>query len=135
VIGVRLRVLVLLVCGCLLAAGSAGAQGSGEGPSLRRNRVTFSGGLAWSGGYPIGNATAALRGNAIGASAPPFTLFRADSSVDGVAGAEVRVGYSVARLLSIEVGLAYSRPGIATELSADAEGVTVVLEAEQLAHA
>jgi hypothetical protein len=60
-------------------------------------------------------------------------LFRADSSVDGVAGAEARVGYSVARLVSIEVGLAYSRPGITTALSADAEASPIVLEAEQLA--
>lgn len=131
--GARRNVLVVFACACLLAAGTARAQDSTEEPSLRRNRVTLSGGLAWTGGYPIGDAIAELRGNAVGASAPPFTLFRADSSMDGVAGVEARVGYSLTRDLAIEVGFAYARPGITTALSQDAEASPIEIEAERLA--
>ena len=38
-----------------------------EAPSLRAHRFTISGGLVWSGGYDIGDATAQLRGNGAGA--------------------------------------------------------------------
>ncbi|GEM_PF-1664112 len=131
--GARLHVLVVFACGCLLAVGTARAQGSTEGPSLRRHRVALSGGLAWTGGYPIGDAAADLRGNGVGSSAPPFTLFRADSSIDGATGVEARVGYSLTRHLSIELGLAYAEPGITTALSQDAEASPIEFEAERLA--
>ena len=38
-------------------------------------------GIAWLGGYAIGDATAELRGNGTGATTPPFTLFTADSRI------------------------------------------------------
>lgn len=132
-IAARLPMPAVVVCGCLLAAGTARAQGADEGPSLRRHHVTLSGGLSWMGGYPIGDALAQLRGNAIGATPPPFTLFHADSSVDGAAGIEARFGYSLSRQVSIELGLNYARPGVTTDLSQDAEASPVVLEAERLA--
>lgn len=101
-------------------------------PSLRRNHVTISGGLGFAGGYPIGDDTAELRGNAVGSSAPPLTLFRAESSVDRVLGTELRVGFSLTRDLAVEFGVGYSRPGVSTELSMDAEASPVTLDAERL---
>jgi len=130
-IAARLRVLAVLACGCLLG-GTAQAQGTAERPSLRRHRVTLSGGLGWAGGYPIGDATAELRGNAVGTTAPPFTLFETRSSIGGVTGADVRVGFSLLRQLAVEVGVAYSRPGVTTELSQDPEASPITLEAERL---
>lgn len=132
-IGARLHAIMGLACACLLAAGTALAQGSADGPSLRRHHVTVAAGVTWMGGYDIGDATAQLRGNAAGTSAPPFTLFRAESAVDGVAGLEARVGYAVSRQLSIEVGVGYARPGITTRLSQDEEATPIAIDAERLA--
>ena len=51
---------------------------------------------SWSGGYAIGDATAQLRGNGLGATPPPFTLFTADSRVDaGRRRRELRVGFAL----------------------------------------
>ena len=53
--------------------------------------------MAWSGGYDIGDATAQLRGNGTGATAPPFTLFTADSRITSATAPELRVGFAVTR--------------------------------------
>jgi hypothetical protein len=115
-----------------LVARPATAQSAAPAPSLRAHHITVSGGLTWTGGYPIGDATAVLRGNAVGPSAPPFTLFAAESSVDAAPGVDARFGYGLSRSLAIEVGVTYERPGITTALSADAEAAPVTIEAERL---
>ncbi|MDH4063909.1 MAG: hypothetical protein OEW19_05880, partial [Acidobacteriota bacterium] len=97
------------------------------------HRITLSGGATFTGGYDIGDATALLRGNAVGPSAPPFTLFRSETSVDAAAAGDVRVGYAFARSLSVEASFGYSRPGLTTRLSQDAEAPGVTLDAERLA--
>jgi hypothetical protein len=86
----------------------------------------------WTGGYDIGDATAELRGNTVGSNAPPFTLFRAESSVDATAGMEGRVGYVIARDLMVDVGVSYQRPGLTAKLSSDDEAAAVALDAERL---
>jgi hypothetical protein len=91
-----------------------------------------SGGIIWTGGYAIGDRTAELRGNAVGPTAPPFTLFRAESSVDARTGVPVRVGFAVTRDLTVEFGVSYQRPGITTSLSRDAEVAAVAIDAERL---
>ncbi len=102
-------------------------------PSLRRNHVTFSGGLTWWGSYPVGDATATLRGNGPGASNPGFTLLRAETEVDASPGGEVRVGYAITRALSVEFAAGYQRPGLTTRISGDAEVPgTTTLDAEEL---
>jgi hypothetical protein len=115
-----------------LASIEAVAQTADQVPSLRAHHVTLSGGLVWTGGYSIGETTAELRGNAVGSTAPPFTLFRAASSVDAAAGVEGRVGYAIARNLMVDVGVSYQRPGLTAELSADEEAAAVTLDAERL---
>ena len=75
-----------------------------------------------------------LRGNGLGASPPPFTFFRAESSRGRPpSAAEFRVGFGLSRDLSVELGVGYSTPGIRAELSQDAEAAAVTLDAEQLA--
>jgi hypothetical protein len=88
--------------------------------------------VTWTGGYPIGDITAQLRGNAVGSTAPPFTLFRAESSMDPAAGADARVGFAVTRSVTLEVGVSYQRPGLTTSLSQDAEAAAVTIDAERL---
>lgn len=124
------HVLALLVI--FVVPGAADAQGVDTAPALRAHHLTLSGGMVWAAGYPIGDALAELRGNGVGPAAPPFTLFRAASSIDAAAGLETRVGFAVTRALSAEVGVSYSRPGVTTELSQDEEAAAVTLDAEQL---
>lgn len=117
---------------CVGLASGAFAQPVDAGPSLRAHHVTFAGGVIWTGGYPIGDVTAQLRGNAVGSNPPPFMLFQAESSVDAAAGAEARVGFAMSRSLTLEVGVSYQRPGLTTSLSQDAEIAAVTIDAERL---
>ena len=125
------RLLAAAAVLCALASASAFAQ-TGDTPSVQAHHVTVSGGLVWTSGYAIGDANATLRGNAVGPTAPPFTLFRAQSSVDGSAGVDARVGFAITRTLTVEGGLSYQQPGITTELSGDAEVAAATIDAEQL---
>ena len=125
-------VVLAAVVAVVIGAAPAVAQQSDESPSLRRNHVTLAGGLNWAGSYPIGDATAQLRGNGLGASPPSFTYFRAESSVDAAFGGEFRFGFGLSRDISVELGVGYSAPGIRTEVSQDAEAAAVTLDAEQL---
>jgi hypothetical protein len=118
----------------VLTTVTAGAQTTAA-PSLRGRHLSLSGGLSWTGGYPVGDATAALRGNAVGPSAPPFTLFRARTEVRPAAGAEVRVGFALAPGLTVEVGGGFSRPALATSLDLDPEAAAIALDAERLVQA
>jgi len=115
-----------------LASAQVFAQAGQAPPSLLAHHVTVSGGLVWTGGYSIGDATAVLRGNAVGATAAPFTLFDAHSSVEGSVGVEGHVGFAVTPTLTVEGGVSYQRPGISTDLSQDAEAAAVTLDAEHL---
>lgn len=122
--------LLAAVAMVLASTGTAAAQG--EAPALRSHHLTLSGGMIWTGGYSIGSATAELRGNAVGSSPPPFTLFHSESSFDAVVGVDGRIGFAVTPGLTIEAGVSFQRPGITTELSQDPETDSVTLEAERI---
>jgi len=119
--------LGLAIVAWIPAASPALAQDTGEPSSLRAHRVSVSAGISWSGSYEAGDATATLRGNAVGPIAPGFTLFKADTSVDAAAGGEARVTYAVARSLLVDVGVEYSRPGLTTRISQDPESAPTTL--------
>jgi hypothetical protein len=129
----RWRLLTAGVALWVAASPEAAAQGGSDAPSLRAHHVTVSGGIVWTGGYGIGSSTAELRGNGLGTSAPPFVLFQSDSSVDTVVGVDGRVGFALTPNLTIEGGMSFQRPGLTTELSADAEASPVTLDAERVA--
>ena len=130
-----LRVRTVLWClGCLIVpvlARSASAQHAGP-PTLRVHRATVSGGVTWSGSYPVGTRNAILRSSAVGPSPPPFTLFSAASTVESIAGLEGRVGFAVTRTLAIEVGSAFAKPRVSIAISADPEAAAQVLEGAAL---
>lgn len=105
---------------------------SAEAPMLRAHRVTASGGLTWSGSYPIGDANAILRTNATGTVPPPFTLFSAASTVESVAGVEGRVGFTLTRSLAIEAGASFARPQVSFSITQDREVESQALEGEAL---
>jgi hypothetical protein len=126
------RALTLGSAVCALAAAPDAYAQPAVSPSPVPHHLSVSAGLFWSGGYDIGDATAQLRGNAVGATAPPFTLFRAESSVAATAGLDGRVGFAITRRLMVEFGMSYQRPGITTALSQDAEATAVAIDAERL---
>jgi len=120
--------------GCLIVlvlARTASAQ-STEPPTLRAHRATVTGGVTWSGSYPVGTRDAILRSSAVGASPPPFTLFSAASTVESIAGLEGRVGFAVTSRLALEFGGAFAKPRVSTAISADPEVAAQVLEGEEL---
>ena len=131
-----MRCLGAWVLGCLgalvLCAGSAAFAQNAEAPALRKHRVTASGGVTWSGSYPIGEATATYRTNAPGNTPPPFTLFSAASTVDAVAGIEGRVGFTVTPDLAVEAGVSFARPRVGIVIASDAEVAPHALEGEEL---
>jgi hypothetical protein len=127
------RRLVVVAGLVLLASSGVQAQASSSSPSLRGGRLVLSGGLVWAGGYDIGDSNAEFRSNVTGAATPPpFTLFRAESSVDPAAGGELRFGYALTTGVAIEVGASYSRPTITTVLTADQEAEDTTIDAERL---
>lgn len=121
---------VLVFCAAALAAGgNALAQ---DAPELRDNRVTINAGLVWLGAYDVGDATAQLRGNGTGTTAPSFTLFTADSRVSAATAPELRVGVSLTRRFSIEGGVSLAHPRVAISVAGDAEAGAQELPGEQL---
>ena len=86
----------------------------------------------WSGAYDIGTATAQLRGNGPGATAPPFTLFTTDSRVTSASAPELRVGFALSRSLAAEFGLALTRPHVGVAIASDAEATAQQLLGEEL---
>ena len=118
-----------LVAFILILAAPAFAQ---EAPQLPDNRVTINGGITWLGGYDVGASTAQLRGNGTGSTAPPFTLFTADSHFSTAAAPELRVGVSLTRRLAIEGGASFSHPRIGVSIAGDAEAAAQDLPGEEL---
>lgn len=114
---------ILLAAVCWAATATAAAA-----------QVTISGGVTWSGGHPVGDATAQLRSNAPGAAPPPFTLFAVESRIDPSAGGEARVGVALTQRLSIEGGAAFARRRLAFDISADPEAPSQTLPGESLQH-
>jgi hypothetical protein len=122
----RTAFAALMLCA---AAAPAFAQ---QGPGLRPHHVDLGGGVVWSGGYDIGAATAALRGNAPGPSAPVFNWFSTASRVSGVAAPEFHVGVALTRVLAIDGVVSYARPRVAIAIRGDAEAPAQELPGEQI---
>lgn len=121
---------VALMCVAMVAAsGVARAQ---EAPALREHRFTIGAGLAWSGSYDIGDATAQLRGNGPGPSASPVTLFTSDSSITSATSPELRIGFAMTRGIALEFGMSVTHPHIAVAIDGDAEAPSQALPGEKL---
>lgn len=125
----RMRVLAAAMVMGTAAGGRAVAQPAP--PAAPRGEVTVSAGLATSTGYGIGDRLAELRASR-GASAEPFTLFRAESAFDVAAGIDVRVAYALTRWLSVEAGGSIARPRLAVSVTGDTEAAAPVEIGERI---
>jgi len=117
---------------CVVFLGAAVPARAQSSPELRAHHITINAGLLWSGGYDVGTATAQLRGNGSGPSAPPFTLFTANSRLKSTIAPEIRVGVALTPRLAIEGGASFSSPSIGVAISADAEAPPQELAGEEL---
>jgi hypothetical protein len=110
--------------GALLAAllfvCPAVAHGQASDPSLRPRHLTVSAGGAFAASYPIGDMTANLRRNSAG-TPPPFSLLRAESTIEAAWSADLRIGVALTRALELEVGGSYATPQLAVTVSQDNE--------------
>jgi hypothetical protein len=101
----------------------------GGGGAPRGGSVEFSGGALWSQGFDLGDRSATLTRNPATGSAP-FELFTADTRFDAAPAGQARLGVYLARSISIEGGLQYSRPVLRTRLANDAEGAEAITASE-----
>lgn len=121
----------LLALVLLAAPALAAAQ---DPPSLRAHRLTLDAGGTWSGPYDIGSSTAGLRGNGPGVTPPSFTLFTADSRVDGTTGAVLRIGFVLTPRLAVEGAATFAEPHIGVTIRNDAEAPAQELLGERIQH-
>jgi len=120
---------LLMTLALALTSSTAFAQ---QPPALREHRFTIGAGVVWSGAYDIGDATAALRGNGPGASAPPVTLFTSDSRVTSTASPELRVGFAMTRRVALEFAASVTQPHISVAIAGDSEAPSQQLLGEKL---
>ncbi|MGE3275310.1 MAG: hypothetical protein AB7O67_09375 [Vicinamibacterales bacterium] len=117
-------------CAALLGgAPVAGAQDAG--PALPAHRITLAAGVSWAGSYEVGTERALLTANRP-ASPEPYALFESRSSLAAATGAEARIGFTVSPSLAIEIGGAYSRPGVLVAISGDREAPDQALEGDPI---
>lgn len=120
---------VLVIVISVLSGRLAFAQ---EAPALRAHQVTLGASLVWARGYDIGDATAQLRGNTTGPTAPAFGWFTAESRVGQAIAPALHVGFAFTPTMAIEGGIAFARPRVAVAISGDAEAASQELPGEQV---
>jgi len=126
---IRFAQFALICVAMVVSSGVARAQ---EAPILRAHRFTIGAGLVWSGAYDIGEATAQLRGNGPGASAPPVTLFTTDARVTSAVSPELRVGFAMTRRVVLEFGVSMTQPHIGVAIGGDTEAPSQQLPGEKI---
>lgn len=115
-----IRLCVITVV-CLGAAGVVHAQVYLPVPDQpRRGSVELGGGLLWAGGFDLDSLPALLTANA-GNQAPPVTLFGTETRVGSIAGLKGRVGFFLSSTVSLEAGVAVSRPVVGVRVFDDFE--------------
>jgi hypothetical protein len=127
----RLRYGLLATIILSISAPAAAQVWIGGGSAPHGGSVELSGGVTWARGYDLGDSTASLTRNPpTGSSA--FELFRASTGIDPAVGADARLGVYLARSVSVEGGVHYSRPVLSVRLSGDAEGAEAITASETI---
>jgi len=104
---------------CCLASAWAATLSAQSAPAFESKQLVVSAGLIAARGYAIGDQTADLRRS--GSNTAPFTLFRAESGIEGAPGFDARLAYALSRAFSVEVAGTFSSPQLAVHISQDAE--------------
>lgn len=128
---------LVVLCSTLLAL-PAGAQvrprpaPAPAGPAPRAGSWEAGGGVAFGGGFDLGDAAADLTRNTSGAATGPFTQFVTAGDLGSAPGIEGRLAYYFTRRFAVEGGVSFSRPSLAYEISGDTEGAPDVTAEESL---
>jgi hypothetical protein len=101
------------------------------GPTPRAGSWEIGGGVAFVGGFDLGEAAAELTRNTTTGS-DPFTLFVTDGRVGSVPGVHGRLAYYVSPNLALEGGVRFAQPVLSLDLSGDAEGAPDITAEETL---
>ena len=115
---------------CVLVSAWAATPSAQSAPAFESKKVVVSAGLSAARGYGVGDRTADLRRS--GTSTSPFTLFRAESGIEGAPGFDARLAYALSRAFSVEVAGTFTRPELGVHISADAEGAPVTDASEDI---
>lgn len=91
-------------------------------PAFAQSTFEIGGGVTFTGGFSAGGLDASITRPATGA--PPLTLFRTDSRVEGAAGAIARAAWFVTPRIAVEGGVEFSRPTLRTRILDDFEQAT-----------
>lgn len=102
------------------------------GPTPRAGSWEIGGGVAFGGGFDLGEAAAELTRNTTSGTAGPFTQFVTDGRVESSPGVEGRVGYYFSPRFALEGGVSFSQPSLAYDISGDTEGGQDVTAEETL---
>jgi opacity protein-like surface antigen len=111
------RTLALAIS-CLCISVSAAAQPSRSAGRLpREGRVEVSGGLRLSASSDLGS----LPARELAPGGRTSTVFTSESSLDGAAGIEARLGIMLTRVLQVEGNFSFMPTGISTRLANDVD--------------
>jgi hypothetical protein len=97
----------------------------------RAGSTEIGAGVVWSGGFDLGSVSAEETRNSATDNSP-FVLFTTESRTQAVTGAQGRLGVYLAKAFSVEAGVEYGRPTIATRVGSDAELAEDVTATERL---
>jgi Outer membrane protein beta-barrel domain len=81
-------------------------------------------------GYSLGSQDANLTANQTAGG--PYTLFKSSTKMNTGGGLDARLGWRATRMLTVEGGLTWTRPQLATALTSDAEGAANVTATENI---
>jgi len=101
------------------------------GPTPRAGSWEVGGGVAYVGGFDLGDAAAELTRNT-GSSGSPFTLFVTSWEVGPAPGVEGRLAYYFSPRFAVEGRVRFAQPVLGIEASADTEGAPDVTAEETL---
>jgi hypothetical protein len=123
--------LAAAVAAVIVIGGAAEASAQTTASYGRVGRWEIGGGPVFAPGYDLGSQEAELTRNG-DASLGPFDLFSSETSMDGAVGLQARLGLYLNPRISVEGGVRYARPTVATRLTDDTENADDTTATEQL---
>jgi hypothetical protein len=129
VIGAIRGLTILLAVVCVPALARAQVVLRNDAP--HRGSIEVGGGGTFAGGFDMGSTTADLT-----TSSPTgrYDLFTTASKMSSFPGVSARIGYYLARTISIQGDFRYARPELSVELADDAESAADVTATEKASH-
>jgi hypothetical protein len=115
------QVRLLVVAMTLSTPVAAAAQPYAGTASPHAGSFEVSGGATWTRGYDAGGVAGATETRPGAAGGSPLTLFTTDAQVETPVGAVARLGIYLARRVSVEASVEYTRPVLRAHVGSDFE--------------